>query len=66
MDNQELHKEMVTRFDRLEKKLDSYSEETVRNAQDISWVKGYIKIGTGAIISAVIALFSTLAHIIYK
>lgn len=54
--------EMNKRFDRLEAKLDAYTEHTAAHKQDINWIKGVIKIG----LSAVVAVAGAVATYILK
>lgn len=60
MNHEELLKQVNTRFDRLEEKIDKYAEQTTVNTQDISWLKGNLKIGVSALIAILGALVSYL------
>lgn len=41
------------RFDKLEGKLDSYAAETIKNSNDLTWVKGAVTISITALLSIV-------------
>ena len=48
------------RFDRLEEKLEKYSEKVTRAETDLEWMKGGIKVGLGLITAIIGTLVSIL------
>jgi len=59
MDHKELLKQIDTRFDKLEKKLDAALVKSTENETDLKWVKGYIKTSLTFMISLTIGLITT-------
>lgn len=57
MDHHELLDRLADKFDercdRLEAKLDRYSEVSSKNTADLRWVKGYIKLSLTAILGII-------------
>jgi hypothetical protein len=49
----QLQEHVDNRFDRLEDKLDLYTAETTRNSNDLTWIKGYVRISITLFISAI-------------
>jgi hypothetical protein len=60
MDHETLLAAVDKRFDRLEEKLDKYAVQTTKNTNDISWIRGSLKLSVSAIITL---LGSALAYI---
>ncbi len=51
MEIKELDARLEARLDRIEQKLDVYQDIGVKNSSDITWIKGFIKIGTAAVVA---------------
>lgn len=41
---EKLHDHVDHRFDKLESKIDSFSSETIKNTNDLTWIKGGVTI----------------------
>lgn len=54
--------DLHNRFDKLEEKLDRFTEQTVENRRDLDWLKGSVKIGVSAMVSLAIAVITNLIH----
>jgi hypothetical protein len=55
--------ELVKRLDRIEHKLDIYLERITTHEADLNWVRGYIKLSVGAILSLMGGLATVLLKI---
>ena len=53
MDHEQLLQKIQERFDRLEDKIERYSEKIAKAETDLEWMKGGIKVGL-ALITAII------------
>jgi len=56
IDLDKLQQHVDSRFDRLEVKLDEFSERTTKNTRDISWITGSVKFTVPLIITIILGL----------
>lgn len=55
-------KDIHNRFDRIESKIDEYAKHTIEHKQDITWIKGYIKVGLSAVTAIAAAIIGAFVH----
>ncbi len=65
-EHEELAKRVDARLDRIEAKLDAYLATLAKNENDLTWVRGYIKISVSAIISLAIGVVTALISVFTK
>lgn len=63
MDIKELQNHVDARFDKIEDKMDAFMIQTTNNTNDLTWVKGSVKLGITLLITAVGFVISTLVGI---
>lgn len=56
----QLREHVDQRFDRLEDKLDQYARDTIKNTNDLTWVKGAVTIGLTGLLSIIGYLLTQL------
>lgn len=60
MEIKQLQAHVDSRFDRIEAKLDQYTTETTKNTNDLTWVKGYVRISISIFITIISYVASQL------
>ncbi len=59
-------KTIVDQLTRIEEKLDRYQERISKAEADISWIKGFIKVSTSLLITAVAGTITVFYNFITK
>lgn len=62
MQHDDLIDHLNRRFDRLEEKLDDYQVKTIETKQDVTWLKGYVKVSLSALVTLGGAILAYLLH----
>lgn len=66
MSHEQLLKIVEKRLDKIEEKLDKHLEQVSKNTADISWVRGHIKLGLGAVVGLTTGLLTLLFKVFIK
>jgi hypothetical protein len=59
------YSDLSPRLERIEAKLDDHLERVARNEQDISWLRGHLKIATSLVLAVISFLGVTLFNLLF-
>jgi len=66
LNHEELYQKLDSRLTRIENKLDTYLENSIKNTTNITWLQGYVKVSLSLFITLIGATATALFKIFTK